>query len=74
MATITFAEIRRILDARCEPDERGFYEIIFTDAAYDPGRIPDAQYQNQSMTVDCEYGTVTISFDECGWLRSIDVS
>ncbi len=76
MASIHVTELIRILADRGEDDVRRgslFLEIRFDDPGRDSGP-PDEEYRNKVMTADCPFGVVTITFDNEGLLRSIDVS
>ncbi|MCP4305071.1 MAG: hypothetical protein GY788_09395 [bacterium] len=76
MASIHLTELTRILADRGEEDVRRgsmFLEIRFDDPTRSPGP-EDPEFRNKVLTVDCPYGLVTITFDDEGLLRSLDVS
>ena len=76
MASIHITELIRLLADRGEEDVRWgsmFLEIRFDDAKRVSGP-PDSEFRNKVLTVDCPYGHVTITFDDEGLLKSLDVS
>lgn len=79
MASVHVREIQEFLRGRGEEDavrdgSGGFFlEIRFDDAARRGGNR-DPEFQNKVMTVDSPQGTVTITFDDEGLLRSLDIS
>jgi len=54
-------------------EENFFLEIYFNNSKEKKSGIVDHEYQNAVITVDCPYGCVTISFDEEGQLKSIEI-
>lgn len=50
-----------------------FVEIRF-DVEGPPPAFIDDEFAGRVLTVDSPQGTVTISFDEAGQLRSLDIS
>lgn len=79
MASIHISEIKKILAARSERDalgspKEGFYlEIRFDDPSRKSGAVNN-ELKNKVITAECAQGSVTIQFDECGELKSIDIS
>ena len=72
MASIHIAEIRNILRAR-EKDADEFIEIKFNNEQRKPSKFVDAEFANRVITADCPYGSVTITFDAEGLLKSLDI-
>ncbi len=50
-----------------------FLEIRFDDPRYD-AKVVDNDFAGRTLTADCPYGVVTISFDDMGQLQSLDIS
>ena len=79
MATIHIKEIRNILanigqpDAKPGSDEGSFIEIRFNDEQSEQDFPVDEELKNKVITAECSSGSVTIIFDECGMLKSIDI-
>lgn len=72
MATINFDELRDLVRSRGGTDADEFLEITFRKAGDSTTQV-DHEFANKVLTVDCPFGTVTISFDSFGQLRAIDV-
>lgn len=73
MASINVDELRDMLKQRGQVDADDFLEITFLrEAALSP--TVDSEYRDKVLTVECPYGTVTITFDNRGQLRSLDIS
>jgi hypothetical protein len=79
MATIHIRDIQQILRSRGEGEavpwgEDGFFlEIRFDEQGQSP-RAVDREYSNKALSVDAPQGSVTITFDEWGQLKSLDIS
>jgi len=78
MATVHIDDIRRwrsdLGDSDALPGPGGsFFEIRF-DEAHVMRTNPDSEYVDQVLTVDSPQGVVTITFDQNGWLKSLDIS
>lgn len=81
MASIHIKEIAEILFSRGQrdavPPPRGYpgqvLEIRFDDPAH-PSSVVDEEFKNRVIPVECPFGSVVISFDESGQLKSIDLS
>lgn len=73
MASISFAEIKKLLVDRDGRDDTSFVEIRFNDVRR--SNIPiDEEMKNRVITADCGYGSVTILFDEQGQLKSVELT
>jgi len=79
MAKIHITEIQKMLFERGEneamPDAPGgfFLEIRFDNLGRECSSV-DEEMKDMVITADCPYGFVTIQFDSCGELKSIDLS
>lgn len=78
MASVHIDEIRR-WRAECGDEDAvagpggSFFEIRFDSQAFSPDE-PDREYAGQVLTVDSPQGVVTITFDDNGWLKALDIS
>ncbi|GGY45686.1 hypothetical protein GCM10011297_18030 [Bacterioplanes sanyensis] len=50
-----------------------FLELKFNDPDGKKSGIVDEDFKNETITVDCPYGSVTILFDDEGQLKSIEI-
>ena len=50
-----------------------FFEIRFDSPAFAPTQ-PDTEFAGRVITVDSPQGIVTITFDDNGWLKTLDIS
>jgi hypothetical protein len=73
MATISFAEIKKLLAGEGDREDTSFVEIRFDDARRESSGI-DEEMKNRVITADCTYGSVTLVFDERGQLRSVEIT
>ena len=78
MASVHIDEIRQWRAAAGDSDATrsssgSFFEIRFDSPAPKPAQ-PDTEYVNQVFTVDSPQGVVTITFDENGWLKALDIT
>lgn len=82
MASIHIEELQKILSARGEKDalpnqangEGYFIEIRFDSPTRKASGVVDFEYKDRVITLDCPYGTIVISCDGEGQLKSIDLS
>ncbi|HEX2154729.1 MAG TPA: hypothetical protein VHL52_12225 [Acidimicrobiia bacterium] len=78
MASVHIREIQNWLTARGETDALPGRGGMFIEIRFDvDGPLPEAideEYASRALTVDSPQGTVTITFDEAGQLRSLDIS
>lgn len=79
MASIHIGEIQELLRLRGEDEaipwgRDGFFlEIRFDVPDQSPG-VMDEEYANKSLSVDAPQGSVMITFDEWGQLKSLNIS
>jgi len=81
MAEVHIKEIMQYLSEKGHSDalpnndssEGFFLQINFNDPRRTSSSVPDEEYSNQVLTVDTAYGIATITFDEEGLLKSIDI-
>jgi hypothetical protein len=78
MATVHIREIQDWLAARGEKDALPGPGGMFLEIRFDvDGPRPEAvdeEFAGRALTVDSPQGSVTITFDEAGHLRSLDIS
>ncbi len=77
MATVHIRDIQRWLEGMGQegsvPWAKGYFlEIRFDEPG--PSGVVDEQMANRVIIADSRQGTVTITFDETGLLRSLDIS
>jgi hypothetical protein len=78
MASVHISEIQRWLASNGEvdalPGAGGMFLAIRFDVDSPLPQTVDAEFAGRSLTVDAPQGAVTITFDEAGQLRSLDIS
>ncbi|MEX0789213.1 MAG: hypothetical protein WD178_00390 [Actinomycetota bacterium] len=78
MASVHIHEIQKWLASRGRADALPGGAGMFVEIRFDvDGPLPksiDQEFAGRSLTVDSPQGTVTITFDEVGQLRSLDIS
>lgn len=82
MASIHIEEIQKILSEQGNKDalpnqangEGYFLEIRFDSPNRKVSGMVDDEYKDRVITLDCPYGTVIISCDGEGQLKSIELS
>ncbi len=79
MATVHVGEIQRWLSERGQPDaEPGsggmFFEIRFGEDGSEASGVVDPEFAGRVLTVDSPQGVVTITFDDAGMLKALDIS
>jgi hypothetical protein len=77
MATVHVRDIMRWLAAAGQNDAEPWSEEFFFEIRFDEENLPateDAEFAGRVIIADAPQGTVTITFDDHGQLRSIDVS
>lgn len=80
MASISIEEIQSILAARgCKDalphqnDSEGFFLEINFEKKSKPSDFTDDEYKNKVLSVDSDYGSILIIFNEFGFLKSIEI-
>lgn len=77
MATVHVREIMKWLSAAGQADAEPWSGDFFFEIRFDEDSPPvtnDAEFAGKVVTVDSPQGTVTITFDDHGQLRSLDIS
>jgi hypothetical protein len=77
MATVHVRDIMRWLTSKGETDAEPWSSDYFFEIRFDEESAPvtnDADFAGKVITVDAPQGTVTITFDDHGQLRSLDIS
>lgn len=78
MASVHIREIQEWLASRGHddalPGPHGTFVEIRFDVDEPPPAAIDQEYADTALTVDSPQGTVTITFDAAGQLRSLDIS
>jgi YD repeat-containing protein len=77
MATVHIRDIMKWLAASGQKDAEPWSGEFFFEIRFDEDTSPvtdDAEFAGRVITADAPQGTVTITFDDHGQLRSIDVS
>lgn len=77
MATVHIRDIMKWLVDRGEVDAHPWSSEYFLEIRFDEGSNPtivDSDMANSVITADAAQGVVTITFDEFGRLRSLDIS
>lgn len=77
MATVHIREIQKWLRSvgqpQGEPGPGGmFLEIVFAEAGHDA--VVDDEMRNVVITAEAPQGSIVITFDDSGLLKSIDIS
>jgi hypothetical protein len=77
MATVHIRDIQRWLQETGHEDTVPWSSEFFLEIRFDESGgedVVDEEMRNRLITGDTRQGTVTITFDESGFLRSLDIS